>query len=618
MADPVNPIKEQLDVITAGADDRIFVSAMPGTGKTFTLTRRLEQLIERDQLKAGHDVLVLSFSRAAVREIRNRISALGGNSASVHTWTFDSYATYLLNKYHDAGDDGQWRDYEGYDKRIEVATSDLLSTSRPERYQECGVVERLRRYKHILIDEVQDLVGVRLAMVEELLKGVDCGFTIFGDTAQGVFNFMAGDADKPRAHHMLMDFVTSKIDKPARLLTLEQPHRFADGNAGVALRLWKALALPSSSDGQNAQEIYDSLYATYDSLPEWGEFDGGLQVPGKRTAILCRDNGDALCISQRLWSRGISHLLKHSSPTYYYPKWVGGVLFDHGGSISKTKFAERLTNRFPGTNIDASWKELANAIEESPRNNQLDVNQINRRIRAGYVPDWMQEPEDQAITVSTIHRAKGLEYHRIILYGINKEKPATESELGEESRVLFVGLTRARESVYKGSGMTERERTRQLFSDPLDKKSTKRWYSVRDRELSRVELTSEDARSDEPYAGELRASEAQEYILKSVNAGDKVHLQKAKVYDRRGFPSYEIVHDGVIVGEMGSQFIADLALILRKEEMIQFGFPTRINDLRVEEVATRASLAERLRHLRLGESGVWMNVGVGGFGKIEF
>ena len=82
-------------------------AAAAGTGKTHTLAGRLTRLIERDGLGAGDDVLVLSFSRAAVAELRRRISGLAGDARYVGVATFDSFATRLLAA---AEPDGSWSD----------------------------------------------------------------------------------------------------------------------------------------------------------------------------------------------------------------------------------------------------------------------------------------------------------------------------------------------------------------------------------------------------------------------------------------------------------------------------------------------------------------------------
>jgi len=76
---------EQRSIIDLPPSARTLVNAAAGTGKTHTLVERMTKLVERDDLSSGDDLLVLSFSRAAVAELRRRMALRGGDAnASVH------------------------------------------------------------------------------------------------------------------------------------------------------------------------------------------------------------------------------------------------------------------------------------------------------------------------------------------------------------------------------------------------------------------------------------------------------------------------------------------------------------------------------------------------------
>src|SRR5690349_13289553 len=97
---------------------RQLVNAGAGTGKTFTLIHRVSFLVNEENLNPGSEVLLLTFSRAAAREIRDRLRLTQGRSRYVHVATFDSFATRLLAAIQPGGDWSQ----AGYDARIERAT----------------------------------------------------------------------------------------------------------------------------------------------------------------------------------------------------------------------------------------------------------------------------------------------------------------------------------------------------------------------------------------------------------------------------------------------------------------------------------------------------------------
>ena len=96
---------EQEEVVDAPVDAQLLVLAGAGTGKTHTLIERLNHLVERDEVPPGSGVLVLSFTRAAVGEIRDRLRSRDGDAGFVRARTFDSFATRVLNE---LGQDDAW------------------------------------------------------------------------------------------------------------------------------------------------------------------------------------------------------------------------------------------------------------------------------------------------------------------------------------------------------------------------------------------------------------------------------------------------------------------------------------------------------------------------------
>ena len=54
----------------------------------------------------------------------------------------------------------------------------------------------MARYKHVVVDELQDLVGDRADLVRAVLELTGCGFTMLGDPAQGIYNFQLEGVDR--------------------------------------------------------------------------------------------------------------------------------------------------------------------------------------------------------------------------------------------------------------------------------------------------------------------------------------------------------------------------------------------------------------------------------------
>ncbi len=92
---------DQLEAANFG-DGPLRVIAGPGTGKTTTLTARVEVLLERGV--PPERILLLTFTRRAARDIVNRVRALGGSEhvRRVSGGTFHSVAHRTLRNHHAA------------------------------------------------------------------------------------------------------------------------------------------------------------------------------------------------------------------------------------------------------------------------------------------------------------------------------------------------------------------------------------------------------------------------------------------------------------------------------------------------------------------------------------
>jgi DNA helicase-2/ATP-dependent DNA helicase PcrA len=91
----------QREAVTFG-DGPLRVIAGPGTGKTTTLTARVEILLERGV--APERILLLTFTRRSAREIVSRVRALRGadQGRRVSGGTFHSVAHHTLRRHHAA------------------------------------------------------------------------------------------------------------------------------------------------------------------------------------------------------------------------------------------------------------------------------------------------------------------------------------------------------------------------------------------------------------------------------------------------------------------------------------------------------------------------------------
>jgi hypothetical protein len=361
---PFRLTDEQKAVITAEPDSRRLVLAGPGTGKTEVLARRLVHLIGAGLRPS--QMLVLSFSRNAVRNVSERVRSLSDVDDVTHlelrhlvVRTFDSWSFRVLRQSGESAEDLLAGSYEG---NIAKLVDKLRGSQRKE------IRERLKHIRHIIVDELQDLAGWRGEMVVELLR-VLCpagqgpvGFTLLGDPAQAIYGFS-----------LKLNKENASVFTPQNLLTsIRQTYKgeIAEECLVGNFRSKKEIAntVDKARDillgDESAEQKLEQLTAIIHKAPE---IDKESLVDPKhdasshpKLAILCETNGQALSVGKTLYGRGdeapsIPIELAAGSPSKYVPAWIGATL----GRFS----ADQLTKNNFGKIYDLLYKKDANLSE---------------------------------------------------------------------------------------------------------------------------------------------------------------------------------------------------------------------------------------------------------------
>ena len=99
----------------------------------------------------------------------------------------------------------------------------------------------------------------------------------------------------------------------------------------------------------------------------------------------------------------------------------------------------------------ANWPNVCNALTEARRFSQDFLAQI--QLLNSETSDRHVEPDSEAIKLTTVHQAKGLEYDAVFVIGLAEGQfPARRSvdsgDVEEERRLFYVAVTRARNELY--------------------------------------------------------------------------------------------------------------------------------------------------------------------------
>ncbi len=246
--------KEQLQAIHHG-DGPMMVLAGPGSGKTYTITRRIRYLIEHHGVPP-EQILVITFTKAAALEMQERFERLmDGSGQNVTFGTFhaiyfhilkrsyhydqsniitekekreylkevlesrsgeeelgDSYIPLLLNEFSRIKNEGKTADgyqpaylpegcfqeiFEAYQRRMRIEQKIdfddmVLLCHRLLRSQPELLSMWQDIYRYLLIDEFQDINRMQYEVVRLLAKPRDNLFVV-GDDDQSIYGFRGSD-----------------------------------------------------------------------------------------------------------------------------------------------------------------------------------------------------------------------------------------------------------------------------------------------------------------------------------------------------------------------------------------------------------------------------------------
>ena len=613
---------EQRAVVEQPWNARVLVTAGPGAGKTHTLVRRLEALLqdEEAELEAG-EVLVLSFSRAAVQALRARIDAQLGSARFVRVQTFDSWASTLLR---DLGMESQL-DGTSFDERIRLATDAVLAGGLDRRETPTPA--------HVLIDEVQDLVGARRELVQAVIEKCEevAGFTVVGDLAQSVYGFTIDDADR-RADEVgrFFTWLRERYTDDLVEFALTANFRAEDAEAELALPLGPTLrALP---DEEDASALYDSLRRLLEERPDFGDFDDDFVLPALQTqdstAILCDTHDQVMYFSAQLHAAGIPHRVQRSPLSRQTPAWMADVL---RATDADTVDHERYNMLLEGLEAperaiaEGAWRAFRRIAAGSTGRDLLDLRRLRRAVADGTLPDEVTAQQPHSLTISTIRRAKGLEFDRVLIVepksAIELDKRSEAADIAEAARLLFVAMTRSRYGLYR-VGRPE------LWTWRKSDKAG-RWYLTGRNPKAKwqragIELVDRDVDHETPPGtGELRADAVaiQQRLQDGISPDADVTLRllhELPLADDES-PPYGIYLGEQPIGEVSSTFRCALFTVLEAWRGYQISrWPLGVAGFSCDGVETVVGTEAATTHAGLGQSGVWLAPRLSGMGRFDW
>jgi len=415
----------QQDIIDDSEHRIIVVAAGPGSGKTKILVHKLASLLLTEDVK-HEQLLMLTFSRAAATEFKERLLELIGRSAHrVEIKTFHSYCFDLLGK------------IGNIDQSENIITEAIKKIQNNE-------IETSRITKTVLvIDEAQDMDVSQYQLVQELIhQNDDIRVILVGDDDQNIFEFRGSEAGFMHAFTTMPE---------AKIYQLTENHRsgaaiVSFANRWVSLISRRLKTIQGVSAGNEPASVEITEYKTPNLIVpasiaiQQGALSGS-------TGVLVRTNEEAIQLMALLRKGGINARLIQSMDKFplknlYELRFFSSLLhLDDKNPLISRRAWEEAEKQFALTLKTSTKYDLSLAVIRQFARIHPDYkyqSDWNTFLIESKLEDFVNI-ETGVVYVSTIHKSKGKEFDNVFIV-LNNFDPLKE----ENKRLLYVAITRAK------------------------------------------------------------------------------------------------------------------------------------------------------------------------------
>lgn len=354
----------------------------------------------------------------------------------------------LQNGYERIKDDRRQMDFED----VLLATAGMLA-------REPSVSQWVReQYRHFTVDEYQDASPAQTQLLD-LWLGRRTDVCVVGDPHQTIYSFAGADQ---------ASLARFRVEHPGtRVVQLVRNYRSQANVVDVANALMRdpeRLPLEATIAAKDAVRFVEADTDTSEAM-QIAERIRQLLAQGVApadVAILVRFHAQSASIVQAVRSAGIG--IRTEGSTGFFDLQIVRKLilvFRAGGADDRPLFQQVVdlareagwSSRPPESRGEEreQWdavQAIVTMAEESERGTTLAgfADRLTRMAEAE------QQPRVDAVTLATLHAAKGLEWDHVFIAGLSEgllpiSYATTENAIEEEQRLLYVGITRARSSL---------------------------------------------------------------------------------------------------------------------------------------------------------------------------
>ena len=442
--------KRQKEIIDDHESRCIVVAAGPGSGKTRVLVHKLASLLLLEDVK-HEQLLMLTFSRAAATEFKQRLMQLIGNAAHfVEIKTFHSYCFDLLGRVGNLDEAGD----------VVKQAAEMINN---------GEVEPNRISKTVLvIDEAQDMSKDDYALVSALMKAnEEMRVIAVGDDDQNIYEFRGSNSqylyELTQTEHSRFIEMTENYRSLRHIV--DAANDFAR-NIRQRIKSTPIISM-SQEDGEvrivkHPYEIQEKKVYMYQSILEdvtrllgsnaSKEADASSRKKNETISILTQTNEEAVIMLALLHSHGIKAKLVQSMDglrfwnlaevRYFLKKIDQGIKETKSPIIPDDIWEAAKQQTFQKYATSQALPYLRRSLQIFEQTNRAKYySDLREFVFESSVEDFCDISKSD-IVVSTIHKAKGHEFDHVLMLITHPEHP-TDDIL----RRYYVGMTRAKRTL---------------------------------------------------------------------------------------------------------------------------------------------------------------------------
>ncbi|WP_019656455.1 3'-5' exonuclease [Variovorax atrisoli] len=499
-----NKLSEEIRRIAEGTSRYVEVQACPGSGKTTAAIARVAHLLQAER---GTKILVLSHSNATVDNFKARLHAVGlGNHAGVTVLTCHACA---LRAAGGGISVPTGLEREAYDKMLRRGMQAVK-----KRGQQAVDAD------HLIIDEYQDCSALQLKFIVQLARQVQ-SMVALGDRMQVLYGF-AGVTYTP-LESMIEGVKTLPLSTSFRLTreTADLAEALSKPMGGPAIKTKKTGKQPKYTKSADSTTMAKRVATRIRKLVASGVSPSHIAVLGpyrstvrpvaqalRSVAVPSTLLGAGALLDERLLEliRVVGAVEQHlPDPSLAAGSGAGvrerrGRYRDELGVVLEDVIAEDdLTDTLRSKRWNTFVSETAKvASAQSPylETRYMGCAQAYLRLRGGiradkdlrnYLNAWqpmcrafgtaaelqaraLQDVASDAVTVTTIHQAKGMEWDHVFVVGVTDgvlpdSRSKLKGQLNEERRILYVAVTRARRRLWLHHAPMWSRHARQSFTE---------------------------------------------------------------------------------------------------------------------------------------------------------